>query len=295
MAQEIIFESVTKRFGDTTVFSGNNFELKDGLTFLVGRNGAGKSTFARLATGIERPTSGTVTLFGDPTHSISLRTKHRLGVQLQNDAFLKGVRVGEYISLYEKIFAAGETATLTTQESVSTAEIIDMLDIEPLLRSYAYALSGGQKKRISLLLAIIGKKQLLILDEPTAGIDVDVKDKIMRVIRHVKSCGVNLVVSSHDLTEFFDIADNVLVVERGIRFHGTKATCEEKYGFNYKVTLTSPRDSVALPSVRHEDGTSYYAYSADELATIFPDCLVEPTATKDLYQLATRANGLDDE
>ncbi|MDQ1123093.1 ATP-binding cassette domain-containing protein [Microbacterium trichothecenolyticum] len=284
MSSSLIFRQVTKRFGDTTVFEGDSFELRPGLSFLVGRNGAGKSTLVRLATGIERPTAGQVLIFSDPTHLIKQETKRRFGLQLQNDAFLKSVRVGEYIELYKRLYLSGGASP-----TIDLHEIADVLDIGPLMRSYAYALSGGQKKRVSLFLTIIGRKELLVLDEPTAGIDVDVKDKIMRVIRLLQGQNVDLLVSSHDLSEFFEIADNVLVVDGGIRFNGTKTAFRERFGYPYKTVVPTAAAGVGLPSVEHEDGVSYFARTTELLGEAFPGNSILPTTPKDFYQLATRA------
>lgn len=286
MDSEIDFDAVTKSFGDTKVFDDASFRLEPGLTFLVGRNGAGKSTLVRLATGLERPNAGHVSIFGEPTHSISLRTKRRFGVQLQNDAFVKGVRVREYVDLYEKMYAL-ERNSPAPAWALDTQRAVEMLGIAPLMRSYAYTMSGGQKKRVSLLLAIIGNKELIVLDEPTAGIDADVKESILRVIRLLREAGVNLLVSSHDLREFFDIADNVVVVERGLRFSGSKLAFMERYGYTHKVSVPYPLADVQLQRLEHDDGIAYFGRSVAELSTYFSNELIVPTTTVDLYQIAT--------
>lgn len=288
MSSNLSFDHVTKRFGSTTVFHDDSFELRSGLTFLVGRNGAGKSSLIRLATGIERPNSGKIRIFSNPTHSITQGTKRRFGVQLQNDAFLKSVRVYEYIDLYKRLYLIDGGIP-----SVDLDEVADVLEISSIAQSYAYALSGGQKKRVSLFLTIIGRKELLILDEPTAGIDVDVKDKIMRVIRLLQRQKVDLLVSSHDLSEFFEVADNVLVIDDGIRFDGTKMEFLAKYGYTYKIIMPTHVSDARLPWVEHEDGVSYFADSVYVLDEEFPGQSIALTTPKDFYHLATRGTILE--
>ncbi|PPI70261.1 hypothetical protein C5E12_09440 [Rathayibacter rathayi] len=285
LSGSISFRRVTQRFGATTVFQDDSFELSSGLTFLVGRNGAGKSTLIRLATGLQRPDAGEIRIFSDRTRSITQETKRRFGLQLQNDAFLKSVRVREYVDLYRTMYL-----TRTSAPTVDLTEVADLLDIASIAGAYAAALSGGQKKRLSLFLAIIGRKELLILDEPTAGIDIDVTDRIMRVIRLLQRQNVDLLVSSHDLSEFFEIADNVLVVDHGIQFDGSRAEFLATYGYTHKVIVPTRSPQVGLPWVQHEDGISYFAFSGEELREFFPDQPLVATTAKDLYQLATRAD-----
>ena len=86
---QIIFYGVTKKYGDTDILLEQDFSLKDGLTFLVGKNGAGKTTLIRLSTGLEAVTGGRIDLFGRPVTQIDKDIKRRLGLQLQNDSFLR--------------------------------------------------------------------------------------------------------------------------------------------------------------------------------------------------------------
>ena len=110
-----------------------------------------------------------------------------------------------------------------------------ILAIDSLMDRYAYTLSGGEKKKVSLYLSILGNKKLIILDEPTAGIDVQIKDKIVFVITYLRECGVDILVSSHDLEEFYTIADNILMLDLGIVYDGAKVGFEKKYGYGYRV------------------------------------------------------------
>ena len=102
----IVFHDVSKRFRDKQIFLHENFQLKEGLTFLVGKNGAGKTTFINLSVGLEFANEGSVELFGHSLSKIDKNMKKKIGIQMQNDAFLRNVRVKEYIKLYEALYDA---------------------------------------------------------------------------------------------------------------------------------------------------------------------------------------------
>lgn len=160
---EICFRNVTKMFGKKKIIKNENFSLKDGITFLVGKNGAGKTTFIKMATGLEAVDEGKVMLFEQPVQKLKNAQKLKLGIQLQNEAFLRSVKVKEYIGLYSALYNKGSESSINLENDIK-----EILSIDELLNQYAYTLSGGEKKRLSLFLAIIGHKELIILDEPTA-------------------------------------------------------------------------------------------------------------------------------
>lgn len=280
MSNEIIFDAVTKTYGKKVIFNKDSFSLLDGITFLVGKNGAGKSTMIKIATGIEPVNDGAVRLFGNPASKITIQSKEKVGLQMQNDAFLRGIKVREYIALYSRIYNVRPNA------AYSTETVYDLLNIEPLANSYAYALSGGEKKRLSLMLSVIGDKKLIVLDEPTAGIDVEVKEKIMSVIEYLRDSKINLLVSSHDLDEFFPIANNILMVNHSIIFAGTKQSFLNKYDCYYKVTTSKIIDNKAVLRSRISREKTLYSKDKPLLLKYFKEDEIKSATSKDLYQLA---------
>lgn len=268
-------------FGKKNIITNENFTLKDGITFLVGKNGAGKTTFIKLATGLEAVDGGEVTLFEHPVQKLGNAEKLKLGLQLQNEAFLRSVKVKEYIGLYSSLYNKGNAVIANLEKDIK-----EILCIDELLNQYAYTLSGGEKKRLSLFLAIIGNKDLVILDEPTAGIDVEVKDKIITTIQYLKKQKMNIIVSSHDLDEFYNITDSLLILNKGIIFDGSKEEFEKKYNYKFKVcTDKKIEDKDVIIGNLFE---KHYLYSANKesLTKHFPEDTIEKTNIKDLYQIA---------
>lgn len=278
---EICFRNVTKMFGKKEILTNENFSLKDGITFLVGKNGAGKTTFIKLATGLEAVNGGKVMLFEQPVQKLGNAEKLKLGLQLQNEAFLRSVKVKEYIGLYSSLYDKGNGSAINLENDIK-----EILCIDELLNQYAYTLSGGEKKRLSLFLAIIGHKELVILDEPTAGIDVEVKDKIITTIQYLKKQKMNIIVSSHDLDEFYNITDSLLILNKGIIFDGSKEEFEKKYNYKFKVCTDKKIEDTDLVIGNLFERHYLYSTNEEKLTKHFPKEAIEKTNIKDLYQIA---------
>lgn len=282
MSSKIEFHDVTKAYQQTVIFQHQDYRMRPGLTFLVGKNGAGKTTLIRLAMGLEAANSGQVLLFGAPAEKANRAVKRKVGLQLQNEAFMRCVRAGEYIQLYEALYGSE-----LREGTPRLGKVWEMLEIEPLIRRYAYTLSGGEKKRLSLYLTIVGNKELIILDEPTAGIDVEVKDRIVSVIMYLRSCGCDVMVSSHDLEEFYTVCDNVLMLNQGVVFDGLKKDFEAVYDYRYRVEAEeSVGDDPRLVEGKLFERRYLYSRERETLLEYFPDRSIEKTTAKDLYQIA---------
>ncbi|HIQ90055.1 MAG TPA: ABC transporter ATP-binding protein, partial [Candidatus Coprosoma intestinipullorum] len=222
--------NLVKSYQSNSIFKGESISFYNGTTLLAGPNGAGKSTLIKLILGLISANSGEIRLFGRDISKtgLNLQEKKKVGLQLQNDSFLKAVKVSEYIELYQRLYGI-------TSERYSIEKIRDILSIDQLLGRYAFNLSGGEKKKVSLFLALIGDKDLIILDEPTAGIDVEVKVKIIEVLNYLCSKGINIIVSSHDLEDFFENSDHLLLINRGKIFEGDEIDFLKKFKNVFKV------------------------------------------------------------
>ncbi|MDL5352662.1 ABC transporter ATP-binding protein [Microbacterium sp. zg-YB36] len=198
------FDRVTRRYGDLIAVDDVTLEIHPGqIVGLLGPNGAGKSTLLALLQGLRRPTSGTVRLRGgDPRDQ---RNRQRLGSTPQETALPESLRVGEVID-----FVGGHFA-----RRVATAQLAEQFGLEDLLRRQTGSLSGGQKRRVSVALAFVGAPDLVLLDEPTTGLDVDGRRALWDAIRAQHAAGVTVVVTSHYLEEIEALAERVVVVGGG--------------------------------------------------------------------------------
>ncbi|MBD8535981.1 ABC transporter ATP-binding protein [Plantibacter sp. CFBP 13570] len=197
-------EGVTRRYGDVTALHDVDLRIEPGsLVGLLGPNGAGKSTVLSLLQGTRRPTTGTVTLFGgDPAQAVN---RTRLGSTPQETALPPTLRVGEVVDFVGRHFA----------DRVPTAALAEQFGFGDLLRRQTGSLSGGQQRRLAVALAFVGKPRLVLLDEPTTGLDVDARRTLWDAIRRQHELGATIVLTSHYLEEIEALAERVVVLGGG--------------------------------------------------------------------------------
>ncbi len=239
-------DRVTRRFGDVTALDDVSLDIRPGeILGLLGPNGAGKSTVLSLLQGLRRPTTGVVRLLGaDPSSAAARRA---LGSTPQETALPPTLRVGEVVD-----FVGGHFPS-----RVPTAELAEEFGFTDLLRRQTGSLSGGQKRRVSVALAFVGRPRLVLLDEPTTGLDVDARRGLWDAVRRQHEAGATVVVTSHYLEEIEALAERVVVLAEGrVIADGSLASVVGRVGSRL-VRLVS-RDAAAvaaLPGVLHERST----------------------------------------
>lgn len=198
-------QAVTKRYGDVTALDGVTLDIHAGeCVGLLGPNGAGKTTLLSLVEGLRAPTSGGVRLFGgDPRDAAS---RVRMGSTPQATALPEALRVGEVIDLVAAHYP----------HPAPRGRIIDEFHLGPLLRQQCGALSGGQQRRVAVALAFVGDPELVLLDEPTTGLDVDARRALWDAVRARHAAGCAVVVTSHHLEEIEQLAERVVVIDEGV-------------------------------------------------------------------------------
>jgi len=197
-------DTVTRRFGDITAVDEVSLEIESGTILgLLGPNGAGKTTIISLLQGRRRPTSGTVRLFGG--NPVDAASRQLLGSTPQETALPESLRVGEVIDFVGAHFAS----------RVPTGELAEEFGLSDLLKRQTGSLSGGQKRRLSVALAFVGNPRLVLLDEPTTGLDVDARHTLWSALRRQHERGATVVVTSHYLEEIEALAERVVVVGQG--------------------------------------------------------------------------------
>lgn len=200
--------TVNKRYGSLCALDGVDLQLRRGeLLALLGPNGAGKTTAISLLLGLQRVDGGAVELFGqDPQR---LQARRRIGVMLQHAELPATLRVGELLRLTASYYPAPRFLA----ESAELAGIGDLLQ-----RPYA-KLSGGQQRRVQFALALCGKPELLFLDEPTVGMDIETRQRLWLAIRQLLAEGCSVLLTTHYLEEAEALADRVCVMAHGQVIH----------------------------------------------------------------------------
>ena len=210
--------NVTKRFGPVTALAGIDLEIARGqLLALLGPNGAGKTTAVRLLLGLSTPDSGAARVFGRDPRERAART--RTGAMLQVGRVPETLRVGEHIRLFSSYYP----------NPLSFEETIALAGLEGLERRLFGKLSGGQKQRVLFALAVCGNPDILVLDEPTAGLDVDSRRGLWRHIRSFVARGGSVLLTTHYLEEADALADRIVVLNHGrIAAAGTSSEIRQR-------------------------------------------------------------------
>ncbi|MEO8528753.1 MAG: ABC transporter ATP-binding protein [Pseudolysinimonas sp.] len=262
MTALVSLEGVTRRFGDVVAVDNLDLEIQPGqILGLLGPNGAGKSTVLALIQGLRRPTAGRVRLFGgDPT---DYRSRIHLGATPQETALPATLRVGEVIDFVGRHYL----------DPVPVDELAARFGLGDLLRRQTGALSGGQRRRVSVALAFAGRPKLVLLDEPTTGLDVSGRAELWDAVKREHNDGATVVLTSHYLEEIEALADRVVVIDRGIALaDDTLPGVLARVGTQV-VNLRSPRleEIALLDDVVHVDDTQESAtltvHNADRFVT----------------------------
>ena len=257
------FDHVSRRFGDVTALDDVSLEIGSGrIVGLLGPNGAGKTTLLSLLQGLRRPSSGTVELFG--ASPSDFRTRRLLGSTPQETALPPTLRVGEVIDFVGKHF----------EDPVPTSTVADEFGLSAMLRKQTGALSGGQKRRLSVALAFVGRPTLVLLDEPTTGLDVDARRTLWDAVRRQHDQGATVVVTSHYLDEIEALAERVVVLGGGrVLADDDLGAVLDRVGMRM-MRLTTPdaaavsRLSTVMSTQQEDDGShTFFVKDADAAVT----------------------------
>mgnify|MGYP000945966030 CR=1 FL=1 len=197
---------VTKRYGDLTAVDSVSLEVLPGEIFgIVGPNGAGKTTFMECLEGLRRPTSGDISVLGeDPSHP-TRQWHERIGVQLQTAALPPKITVNEAMALFASMYT----------DPADPGKLLEELGIAAKGRSYVDKLSGGQRQRVFIALALLGKPELVFLDELTTALDPQARLAMWDVVRSIRQGGATVVMTTHYMEEAEALCDRVAVIDSG--------------------------------------------------------------------------------
>jgi ABC-2 type transport system ATP-binding protein len=219
-APVVSFENVSKQYGKLKAVEGLSLELWPGQTVaLLGPNGAGKSTSLDMLLALRKPTSGTIRMFGsDPYHAVK---SGRVGAMLQSGGLMPEVTVRELVTLVTGFHPNPEPVDLTMKRA----------GIDGFADQRVDKLSGGQTQRVRFALAICGKSELIVLDEPTVAMDVETRRVFWNTMKEEVAAGRTLLFATHYLEEADQAADRILVINRGrLLADGTPAEIKARAG-----------------------------------------------------------------
>ncbi|TCK24374.1 ABC-2 type transport system ATP-binding protein [Pseudonocardia endophytica] len=195
---------LTKSYGSTTALDGVDLELPSaGVLALLGPNGAGKTTTVEICAGLMRPDAGSVSVLGSDPSSESVRA--RIGTMPQGGGAYPGVRAGEML----RVVAACAARPLDPDW------LLDVLGLSGRTRIPYKRLSGGEQQRLALACAVVGRPELVFLDEPTAGMDPQARHLVWQLVAALRRDGVAVLLTTHLMEEAEALADDVVIIDHG--------------------------------------------------------------------------------
>ena len=218
----IQLDNVTKKFGEKVAVDGLSFELQRGEVFgLLGKNGAGKTTTIKMLTLQLKPTAGEIS-FGTASE---LEIKSQIGIVPQHLNFDQDLTVWENLELHARLYHLPPS-----ERKLRISELLRFVELEPVRNSFIKNLSGGMKRRLLIVRALIHQPQILFLDEPTVALDPQVRRKIWELVQQLKSRGITIVLTTHYIEEAEFLCDRVAILSAGklVALDSTQNLCAGK-------------------------------------------------------------------
>ncbi|MTD90513.1 ABC transporter ATP-binding protein [Corynebacterium hiratae] len=202
----LVLDNVMKTYGDVNAVNGLSFRANYGeILCLLGPNGAGKTTTIEMCEGFKKPTSGHIEVLGlNPARNPDA-VRSRIGIMLQGGGSYSGIKVKEMLEL----------SASYNENPLDPEWLLDTLGLRGVAKSSYRRLSGGQQQRLSLALAIIGRPELVFLDEPTAGMDAQSRLAVWDLIRALRADGVTVILTTHLMDEAEALSDRVVIIDHG--------------------------------------------------------------------------------
>ncbi len=237
-------QGVHKRFGENVVLAGVDLEVVRGsVVTVLGRSGTGKSVFLKCLAGIERPDAGSIRFDGHPldadTKQARAEFRRRCGFLFQSNALFDSLTALENVGL-----PLEQTTNLSDSEiRKRSLEALRLIELDQHAERYPSQLSGGMQKRLALARAIVTQTELVLFDEPTAGLDPLRRNAVfMMISKYQRQFGFTAVIVTHDVTEALVASDRVALLDQGVmHFQGTPA----EFIASKDHVVTSFRDSAA--------------------------------------------------
>jgi len=237
----VVVDGLIKRYGPRTVLDGVSLSVGAGeLVAILGPNGAGKTTTVEIVEGYLRPDRGSVRVLGIDPFIGGRALRARVGLMLQAGGIDMRARPRETLVQYARFHADPEDPD----------ELIDRLGLRAVATTPYRRLSGGERQRLGLALALVGRPEVLVLDEPTGGLDPEARAIVRNLITDLRATGIAILLTSHDLTDVERLADRICILVGGrVVAAGTPAQLATGDGRRFRFRLDrrlEPREQAAL-------------------------------------------------
>lgn len=298
MQEVILAENLTKYYGNFQALKGISFSICQGECFgFLGHNGAGKSTTMRMIYGLSTVDNGLLRIFGNPVRLTPPAIKRLVGIVPQEDNLDPDLTVLENLEVYGGLFG------LSRSESADRGlRLLNLMGLEEKVHSNIESLSGGLKRRLVIARALINNPKLVILDEPTTGLDPQARHLVWQKLRQLKNEGVTLILTTHYMEEATQLCDRLVIMHEGIILaEGSPQSLINRYILPFAIEVLVPLDAVPpeLPDkVRQSggevlqviDGLFLYTANGEDLWNKLDDwglpkssCFLRPANLEDVF------------
>jgi lipooligosaccharide transport system ATP-binding protein len=274
---------LTKRFGSFTAVDGISFELRRGEAFgFLGPNGAGKSSTMRMIGCVSPPSGGVLTILGMDPVSQGPAIRARLGVVPQEDRLDEELTVRENLLIYGRYFGLPKAVIADR-----TDQLLDFVQLSERGRDQVEPLSGGMKRRLTIARSLINEPDILLLDEPTTGLDPQARHVVWDRLFRLKQQGVTLILTTHYMDEAEQLCDRLVVMDRGkIAAEGSPRELIDTYSTREVLELRFLPDE-------HEHAAKVVAGTKADRTEVLADRILLYVADGDAALTAVRALGLE--
>ncbi|MCY3562422.1 MAG: ABC transporter ATP-binding protein [Acidimicrobiia bacterium] len=282
----VVGRGLSKKFGDFTAVDNIDFDIHPGEAFgFLGPNGAGKSSTMRMIGAVSPPTSGRLSVLGMDPSTEGIKIRGRLGVVPQED------NLDRELSVYENLLTHGRYFHMKRAEiDVRIADLLEFVQLTERLDDRVDLLSGGMKRRLIIARGLINQPELVILDEPTTGLDPQARHVVWDRLYQLKRDGVTLIITTHYMDEAEQLCDRLVVMDRGrIVAEGSPRELIERYSTRdvLEMRFAADQHRHAMPIIEEvaertedlPDRLMIYTHNADEVSAELARRGVHPVST----------------
>ena len=279
-------DNLTKKFGDFTAVNGISFSVKQGESFgLLGPNGAGKSSTMRIIAATSQRTSGDVKILGKDPEVNGPQIRAHLGVVPQQDNLDEELTCAENLYIYGRYFGLPKKMVIAKiDELLEFAQLIDKKDTK------VNALSGGMKRRLTIARALVSDPDILMLDEPTTGLDPQARHILWDRLFRLKEKGVTLLITTHHMDEAEQLCNRLIVMDKGqimaegapaelIKQYSSKEVLEVRFGSDRNAQMVDKLKSLATRLEELPDRLLLYAESGEDLLAKITGMNIHPNTS----------------
>ena len=255
MKNVVVVEDLVKHYGKIKAVDGVSFSVYENEIFgMVGPNGAGKTTTIECIEGLKKPDTGVIEVLGLNPATNRERIYERIGVQLQETSFQDRIKIYEICELFVSFY----------KRPLSYIELLKRFDLYEFKNHYVMKLSGGQKQKLSIILALISNPEIIFLDELTTGLDPKARRDMWQIVKEMRSEGRTIFLTTHYMEEAEELCDRVAIVDEGrIIALDTPEGLIEKSGIEHTVTFET--ENIDIEALKRVNGVHQITFVNGEV------------------------------